>query len=111
MALNEVFQDGDDLSLPVTADTPAGSPVIVGSIVGVAKSAEGQDGNPDGYASVTCKGVHDISVTGTVSNVGDPVYITGAYAVNVTNTNTLFGYALETKGAAAGVIRVKIARV
>lgn len=111
MALNEVFRDGDHLSLPVTANTPAGSPVIVGSIVGVTETAEGEGGNPDGYATVWTKGVHDITVTGTVAAIGAPVYITAGYAVNVTNTNTLYGYALETKGASAGVIRVKIARV
>lgn len=111
MATNEVFSDGDHLSLPVTDGTKSGSPVLVGTIVGIATTDEGKGGNPDNYASVVTKGVHRVSVTGAVSAVGDPVYITTGYVVNVTNTNKLFGYALETKGAAAGVIRVKLAQV
>lgn len=112
MATNTVFEDGDYLSLPVPTDTASGAPVKVGSLVGVTQTAEGEGvGNADGFASVMLKGVHDITVTGAVTNVGDPVYITSGNAVNVTNTNTLFGYALETKGATAGVIRVKLAKV
>jgi predicted RecA/RadA family phage recombinase len=111
MALNEVFRDGNKLSLPVPNDTLSGAPVKIGSLVGVCETREGQGGNPEGYASVWLVGVHDLSVTGAITNVGDPVYITTGNALNVTNTNTLFGYALETKGAAAGVIRVLIARV
>lgn len=111
MATNTIFEDGDYLSLPVPADTGSGAPVKVGSLVGVTQTAEGEGGNPDGFASVMLKGVHDITVTGAITNVGDPVFIGSGNAVNVTNTNTLFGYALETKGATAGVIRVKLAKV
>lgn len=111
MAKNIVFDSDHTLSLPVTADTPAGSPVLVGSIVGVALTKEGEGGNANGYATVQTEGVVEVSVTGAIASVGLPVYITAAYAVNTTNTNSLFGYALETKGAAAGVIRVKLAKV
>lgn len=111
MATNEVFEDGDHLSLPVTDGTKSGSPVVVGSLVGVAQTDEGEGGNADNFASVMMKGVHRLSVTG-VTTVGAPVYITAAYALNVTASgNTLFGYALEAKGAPAGVIRVKLAKV
>ena len=113
MAKNVIFEDGDNLSLPVKADTQSGDPVLVSAdltsqLVGVALTDEGEGGNPDGYASVQCKGVVDISVTGAVTVVGAPVYITAANVVNVTNTNVLYGYALETKGASASVIRVRI---
>lgn len=108
---NLVFNEGDKLSLPVPADTASGAPVKVGSIIGVTATAEGEGGNPDGHASVWTRGVYALEVTGAIANVGDPVYITSANALNVTNTNTLFGYALETKGAAAGTIRVKLAQV
>ena len=112
MATNEVFRDADHLSLPVTADTPSGSPVVVGSLVGVTQTAEGEGGNDEGFATVWRKGAHDLSVTGAIASVGLPVYITAAYALNTTASgNTLFGYALETKGAAAGVIKVAVARV
>ena len=115
---NEKFHDGDRLSLPVPAGRKSGDPVKVGSLVGVlatnrADSASGEFGgsNPDGSASVWLKGVFNVTVTGAVANVGDPVYIDASNAVNVTNTNTLFGYALATKAAAAGVIPVRIAQV
>jgi predicted RecA/RadA family phage recombinase len=113
MATNEVFRDADHLSLPVPADTPSGAPVLVGgTLVGVTQTAEGEGGNADGFATVWRKGAHDLSVTGAVTNIGDPVYITGANALNRTASgNTLFGYALEIKGAAAGVIPVALARV
>lgn len=112
MARNEVLRDGDHISLPVTADTPEGSPVIVGSIVGVAQTAEGEGGNPDGYASVLTKGVHEFTVTGAFASYGLPVYITSAYALTATSSgNTLFGYSMGTKGSGSGLLNVKIARV
>lgn len=112
MAGNEVFRDADHLSLPVPADTASGAPVIVGSLIGVTQTAEGEGGNPDGYATVWRKGAHDLSVTGAIASVGLPVYITSGNALTATASgNTLFGYALETKGSGAGVITVALARV
>lgn len=113
MATNIVYNDGDNLSLPVAAGTVSGDPVLVGAnlaslLVGVALTDIGAGGNPTGYASVQCKGVVDVSVTGAVTVIGSPVYITAANAVNVTNTNVLFGYALETKAAGASVIKVRL---
>lgn len=107
MATNVHYAKGDNLSLPVPAGTASGAPVRVGSLNGVAMTKEGEGGNPSGSASVQLVGVFDVTVTGAVSNVGDPVYI-AAGALNVTNTNPLFGHALATKGAAAGVIPVRV---
>lgn len=123
MAKTEHFRDCDTLSLPVPEGTKAGSPVKVGGITGVTETdrANGSGnpvlgsyafggGNADGYATVRTQGAHRLSVTGAVAAVGDPVYITSGNALNVTATgNTLFGYALATKGAAAGVIVVALA--
>jgi len=107
MATNESFRNSDSLTLPVPAGTKSGAPVKVGSLVGIALTSE--DG---GTATVRLKGAFDLEVTGAVSNVGDPVYITSAGALNVTSEgNTLFGYALATKTAAAAVIPVRIAQV
>lgn len=114
---NEVFypnSPADKLSLPVPTDTASGAPVLVGSLVGVTATAEGEGGNPAGYASVWTEGVYDLAVgTTTTLTVGAPVYITSGNALTPTATgNTLFGYALEAKGSTAGqVIRVKLAKV
>ena len=113
MATNEHFLNADHLSLPVPQSTPSGTPVIVGAIVGYTKTAEGEGGNADGYASVWTKGAAKVSVTGAIAAVGTPVYIPnsgGALTATATG-NTVWGYALATKGSGAGVIPVKIAQV
>lgn len=114
MATNLLRGPNRTASLPVTADTPSGSPVVVGSLVGVALTAEGAGGNPDGYATVALDGrVENAVGTTTAVAVGGKVYITSAYALTPTATgNTLFGYALEAKGTTAGeVIAIEIAQV
>ncbi|MGL5910359.1 MAG: DUF2190 family protein [Phycicoccus sp.] len=117
MATNERFRDGERLSLPVPANTTSGSPVKVGSLVGVTQTDRATvtnfgGGNAVGNATVWMKGVHDLTVTGAITNIGDPVYIDGSNALNVTASgNTLFGYALATKTAGAAVIPVKLAQV
>ena len=112
MAKNAVFHEALKLSLPVPADTPSGHPVKVGSLVGVTVTAEGEGGNPAGYATVWRHGAWDLSIAGAISNIGDPVYITAAGALTATaGGNTLFGYALATKTAAAAVIPVALAQV
>jgi hypothetical protein len=111
MAKNIIFEDGDNLSLPVISGTVSGDPVLVSGdltsgITGIALTTRGEGGNAAGNASVQRKGVARVSVTGAVTVIGAPVYITAANAVNTTNTNVLFGYALETKAAGASVISV-----
>ena len=113
MARNEHFLNADHLSLPVPQNTPSGTPVIVGSIVGYTQTAEGEGGNADGFASVWCKGAAKVPVTGAIAAVGTPVYIPpagGALTATATG-NTVWGYALATKGSGTGVIPVKIAQV
>jgi len=116
---NEVFypnDPSDKLSLPVLANTASGSPVVVGSIVGVAACDEGEGGNVDGNASVWCEGVYDLPVsTNTAVAIGAPIYIISATYVLTPSSNSganpLFGYALEAKGTAPATIRVKLAKV
>lgn len=74
MALNEIFRDADHLSLPVPANTKAGSPVRVGGLNGVTQTnrnegtaptdTQGPDttGNPVGNATVWLKGAHEFTV-------------------------------------------------
>lgn len=109
MAVNEVFHDGESLNLPVIAGVVSGGAVIVGMIPGVAETTR----DAAGFATVRTKGVFSLSVTGAIASVGLPVYITSATGALVVAPGVgiqLFGHALDTKGAGAGVIRVRIAQ-
>ena len=108
MALNEIYRDGDHIALPVAEGTKSGDPVAVGSLVGVAQT----DRDAAGNATVWLTGVFDVPVSDAVASVGLAVYITSAGVLtNAASGNTIVGYALATKGATAGYIPVKIARV
>lgn len=114
MATNMLRGPERTASLPVTADTVSGSPVVVGSLVGVALTAEGEGGNPDGYATVGMGGRTEQAVTTTTAvAIGAPVYITSAYALTPSATsNTLFGHAITAKGTTAGeIIHIELAQV
>ena len=121
---NEVFYPTSPdakLSLPVPADTVTGAPVIVGAVIGVTATKEGEGGNVDGNASVWTEGVYDLFVvTNTARTIGQEIFIISANSGNpataLTTTsnsgaNPLFGYALEAKGTAPATIRVKLAKV
>lgn len=134
MATNEIFRDGDMLSLPVPSGTKAGDPVRIGGLNGVCATDRAKTdvdpfntdgtvntsynaggGNPTGNASVWLKGVHDVPVgTTTARAIGDPIYIvTSTNALTTTDNsgaNPVFGHAVEAKGTTAGeVIRVRVA--
>ena len=126
MAVNEVFKVGASLSLPVPAGTKSGNPVRIGGINAVAITDEasvtttfdlgagtnltvntGGVGNAAGYTSLKLDGAFNLSVTGAVAAAGALVYIKGDNTLTTTSTgNKVFGYALRTKGAGAGVIPV-----
>lgn len=122
MALNEVFKEADNLSLPVPDGTLSGAPLRIGILNAVAQTDEGgrtavvngitQEtggiGNKDNFASVKFTGAWRLTVTGTLA-VGQAVYITGAGALTATATgNFLFGAALRAKGSGSGETIVKI---
>lgn len=115
MATNMIHGPERTRTLPVTNGTLSGSPVVVGSLVGVALTDEGGGvGNAEGFATVGMGGVTRQPVgTTTAIAVGGPVYITSAYALTPTASgNTLFGHALEAKGTTAGeVIDIELAQV
>lgn len=111
MALNEVLREAEAIALPVPAGTASGAPVKVGGFVGVTQTAEGGGGNLAGYATVWCEGAYKFTVSFAVANVGDAVYIDSNNALTATASgNTLFGYALNTKGATSGSLTVAIHR-
>lgn len=115
MATNMIHGPERTRELPVTADTPSGSPVVVGGLVGVALTKEGSGvSQTDGHATVGLGGVTRQPVgTTTAVAVGAPVYITSAYALTPSASgNTLFGHALTAKGTTAGeVIDIELAQV
>lgn len=110
MAKNEVYKDGDNLSVTCShPTTPAsGDPVRYGELVGVATTAED---TTTGKTSVTFKGVHMLSVKGVdgVGNsavaVGDKIYYVDADTpvLSKKNTGRFVGHAVETPGNAGTV--------
>lgn len=122
MALNEVFKEGNHLSLPVPDGTLAGKALRIGILNAVAETDEGGTtavvngitqttggvGNKDNFASVSLTGTWELDVTGALT-VGQAVYITGAGALTATATgNFLFGAALRAKGTGLGPVVVKV---
>jgi predicted RecA/RadA family phage recombinase len=109
MAKNREYERGTQLSVPVLAGVVSGGPVVVGMLPGVALT----DRRADGTATVQVgEGVYRVSVTGAIASVGLPVYITSATGALVVAPGAgiqLFGHALETKGAGAGTIKVRLA--
>lgn len=109
MATNEVYDEANDLTLPVIANTVSGSPVIVGMIPGVATTSRDASGN----ATVKTRGVHNVSVTGAITFIGQPVYITSATYALVVAPGTgiqLYGHAMALKSAGAASIPVRLAQ-
>lgn len=128
MAKNFVFDEADNISVPVPADTRAGTPLRVGVLNVVTITDEGgakqtinlgggasltqpsgsASGNKPGWASARLKGSANLDVTG-VAAFGDPVYIKGDNTLTTTATgNKLFGAALAAKTAPKAPLHVKI---
>ncbi|MFE9099855.1 DUF2190 family protein [Actinomadura geliboluensis] len=122
MAKNEVFKDGNDLSVTVShpASPVSGDPVRYGELVGVATTTE----DDNGKTSVTFKGVHELSVKGTTGSdsavaPGDKLYYVDANTppISKTSSGRFVGYAVEGPGytsgnllaaGATGTIRVRL---
>lgn len=128
MSTNEKFRAGNKVSMPVPAGTKAGAPLRIGSLNAVAATDRAKTdvnptnddgtvnatynpggGNVTGNASVWLDGGHEFQV-GFAANPGDPVFIDAANALQSTATgNQLYGHAINTKGATAGPLTVRIA--
>lgn len=120
MATNQKYDVVTSFPLPVPANTPKGAAVISGSFKGVTRMPEGEGvGVIDGEAVVDTVGAYEIPVTGAVTFKGQAIYMTGtpssnqlAAALDVSPTNnTLWGYALATKGAGTAALLVRPAQV
>ena len=123
MALNEVFKEGNHLSLPVPDGTLSGKPLRVGILNAVAETDEGGAtvvvngitqitggiGNKDNFASLSLVGAWNLPVIGAVASVGQAIYITSTNTLTATATgNFLFGAALRTKGTGTADLLVKV---
>ena len=109
MAKNEVYDEAENLYLPVPAYVVSGSPVIVGMIPGVALTARDTAGN----ATVKTNGAYNVTVGTGVVTVGMPIYITattGALVIAPGVGIQLFGHALAAKTSGAAIIPVRIAQ-
>lgn len=117
MALNQVFEDANNLSVVCTAPaTPtSGDPVMWGQRPGVALTDEGADGNAAGFTTVRFKGAFTLSVKGEQAAgsvavaAGDILYYEAGQTppLNKDATNGIrFGYAGEavTSGATADIL-------
>lgn len=123
MALNEIFKEGNHLSLPVPDGTLSGKPLRIGILNAVAETDEGGQtvvvngitqitggvGNADNFASVSFVGAWELDVAGAVASVGLPIYIKSDNTLTATASgNYLFGAALRTKGTGTGPLLVKV---
>lgn len=120
MATNQRYDRADSIVLPVPTDTPSGAAVISGNFKGTTRTPEGEGVGIDaGEATVDLVGAYSIAVTGAVTYVGQPIYMTGtpssnklAAALTATSTdNTLWGYSLATKGSGTAALLVRPAQV
>lgn len=120
MARNERLHSGDRISAVVPSGTLSGAPVIIlGVIPGVCQTKEAEGGNITGRATVWTEGVFDLATTDAVAAEGTKLYLTPGMVLTTTATaNTLFGYSLHdasglggTKGAGAGTVHVRLAKV
>ena len=114
MARNEQYLYADHLSLPVPEGTKSGDAVLAGGVLpGYAKTNRGEGGNAPDHATVWTKGAAVVPVAGAITAELQKVYIppAGGGLTATATGNTLWGYALATKGAGVGVIPVKIAQV
>ena len=123
MALNEVYANGESLSYAVNSAVRSGMFVVLGGtagatgaaatgIVGIAETdaKEGDDGNF--YATLRHIGVFT-GTTSVATSPGTAVYLASAAtygtALSTTATSNYFvGYAINTKGATAGNVAVRI---
>ena len=109
MATNRIYERGTQLEYAL-ADTDAGDPVAIGELPGVALT----DTDDDGNVTVQHDGVFELAVVGNDGeaaeiSAGDIVYIQSDGTLNIDDSGTRFGYALEdVASGATETIEVKV---
>jgi len=115
MATNVIFKSDSYVSLPAKTGALAGDPFVLGDLVGVYITGEGEGlGNQPGFASVALEGGVRVNVpAGTAYNVGDTVYITaGTGVISKTATGNIrlgkVTHEPKTTTTGAGSVIIKI---
>lgn len=111
MATNQVYDEGDQLSVVCTdpASPNSGDPVLFGTLGGVALTKKGDGGNASTNTSVAFEGVFTLSVKGVNGSgnaaiaAGDTVYyVTGdTPKLSAKTTGVKFGVALAAVASGA----------
>lgn len=93
MALNRVFADAKNVSLPVPPGTKSGDPLVIGGLPCVALI----DRAADGTATCDTGGAYAFDVTGGSGGpaAGDVVYLQNDGSIDDDTGGQRFGYALE----------------
>jgi predicted RecA/RadA family phage recombinase len=114
MATNKVYEEGDQLNLPVPSGVLSGAPTVAGQIPVVAQTDRDSSGN----ASCDLHGVYLLSVKGVIAGpansavaVGDIIYYTAGHTpvLDKDATGIRWGYALGTlTSGSTGTIQVKV---
>jgi predicted RecA/RadA family phage recombinase len=105
-------QEGKAIDYTPTADTPAGSVVVIGEIAGITKL----DIAAGALGALHLVGVYNVEKASVAITLGAEVYWNGTQATNaatsgsgesVTN-NALLGIAIEAASAADSTVKVRI---
>lgn len=105
MATNVVFDEGNQLTVDVIANTESGDPVVFGNQPGVALT----DRDAAGQATVKFNGVIEVALEAAAA--GDAVYIvpsTGVLSLTDDATMVFFGVAINDADADTDIVRVRI---
>jgi hypothetical protein len=123
MALNEIYRDGEAIAYKVNSAVESGMFVVLGGtagatgaastgIVGVAETDAVVGTDTNHYATLRHIGVFS-GTTASATTPGTALYLASAatYGTALTTTataNYFVGYAINTKGATAGEVFVRV---
>ena len=103
----DFVQEGAAVDYTPTADTPAGTVVVQGELVGVTK----HDIKADALGSIAVEGVFDFDKDPTISiSAGAKVYwdATNEHVVTTATGNKLIGKAIAAAGVNETIVRARL---